>query len=87
LNHPNDNSENYRIGIEYEYLKLLYLRAGYKLNVSGDRFPTIGIGLRHRIGGHPFHINYAANPTEFLGVQHILGLSLSINKIERSSER
>lgn len=83
LNHPSDNSENYRIGLEYEYLKLLYLRTGYKLNVESQPYPTFGFGLRHRIGGHPFHIDYAANPTEFLGVQHTIGLSFSINKMER----
>jgi len=83
LNHPTDNSENYRIGLEYEYLKLLYLRGGYKLNVNGQPFPTFGFGLRHRIGGHPLAINYTANPTEFLGVLHTVGLSFSINKMER----
>ena len=83
LNHPSDNAENYRIGLEYEYLKLLYLRAGYKLNVNNQPFPTFGFGLRHRIGGHPLHISYAANPTEFVGVQHTIGLGFSINKMER----
>lgn len=83
LNHPNDNSENYRFGLEYEYLELLYLRAGYKLNVRGDRFPTFGFGLRHRIGGHPLHLNYAANPTQFRGVQHTVGVSFSLNKMNR----
>lgn len=83
LNHPTDNSENYRIGLEYEYLELLYLRAGYKLNVNGQPFPTFGLGLRHRIGGHPLAISYAANPTEFLGILHTVGLSFSINKMER----
>ena len=83
LNHPNDNSENYRIGLEYEYHKLLFLRAGYKLNVKSQPFPTFGIGLRHRVGGHPLYIDYAANPTDFLGVLHTVGISFAINKIER----
>ncbi|MBD98936.1 MAG: hypothetical protein CMO34_03760 [Verrucomicrobia bacterium] len=83
LNHPNDNSENYRFGLEYEYLELLYLRAGYKLNVRGDRFPTFGFGLRHRLGGHPLHVSYAANPTQFRGVQHTIGISFSLNKMNR----
>ena len=83
LNHPSDNAENYRIGLEYEYLKLLYLRGGYKLNVEGQPFPTFGFGLRHRVGGHPLQLDYAANPTEFLGVLHTVGLSFTLNKIER----
>lgn len=83
LNHPNDNSENYRIGFEYEYHKLLFLRAGYKLNVKSQPFPTFGLGLRHRVGGHPLYIDYAANPTDFLGVVHTVGLAFMINKIKR----
>jgi hypothetical protein len=83
LNHPNDNAENYRIGLEYEYLKLLYLRGGIKINVDGQKFPSFGFGLRHRIGGHPLQINYAANPTEYLGLLHTVGLSFTLNEMKR----
>ena len=86
LNHPSDNAENYRIGLEYEYMKLLYVRAGYMLNVASQSLPTFGFGLRHRIGVHPFYINYAANPTDFLGVQHTVGLAIGINKMDRENE-
>jgi len=82
LNHPNDNSENYRLGVEYEYLKLLYLRGGYKINVDGQPFPTFGFGLRHRVGGHPLQLGYAANPTNYFGVLHTIGLSFTFNKVE-----
>lgn len=83
LNHPSDNAENYRLGLEYEYLKLLFLRAGYKVNVDGQPFPTFGFGLRHRVGGHPLQLNYAANPTEYFGTIHTVGLSFTLNKIGR----
>lgn len=83
LNHPSDNAENYRLGFEYEYLKLLYLRAGFKINVDGQKFPSFGFGLRNRIGGHPLQINYSANPTEFLGLLHTVGLSFTLNNTNR----
>jgi hypothetical protein len=83
LNHPNDNAENIRFGIEYEYKKLFFVRGGYKLSVMGQNFPTFGFGVRSRIGAHPLLINYAANPTNFMGMQHLLGLSFSINKDKR----
>ena len=83
LNHPSDNAENYRLGLEYEYLKLLFLRAGYKVNVDGQPFPTFGFGLRHRVGGHPLQLNYAANPTEYFGTIHTVGLSFTLNKMGR----
>jgi hypothetical protein len=83
LNHPSDNAENYRLGIEYEYLELLFIRAGYKLNVDGQPFPTFGFGLRHRVGGHPLQLNYAANPTQYFGTIHTVGLSFTLNKTDR----
>lgn len=83
LNHPNDNAENYRLGFEYEYLKLLFIRTGLKVNLEGQKYPTFGFGLRHRVGGHPLQLDYAANPTEFLGVLHTLGLSLTLNNDKR----
>ncbi|MEQ8908524.1 MAG: PorV/PorQ family protein [Vicingaceae bacterium] len=83
LNHPSDNAENYRLGVEYQYLELLFLRAGYKLNVEGQPFPTFGFGLRHRIGGHPLRFDYGANPTEFQGLLHTVGISFTLNKMGR----
>lgn len=83
LNHPSDNAENYRIGLEYEYRKLLFLRLGYKLNVEGQPFPTFGFGLKHRIAGHDLKVDYGANPTEYQGLLHTVGVSFTLNKFER----
>jgi len=83
LNHPNDNAENYRFGVEYEYLKLLYLRAGYVLNLDGQSLPTFGLGIRHRLLGNPMHIGYGVNPTDFLGLKHTVGISFTIKSNER----
>ena len=79
LNHPTDNSENYRIGAEYTYLDILSVRTGYKINVRGQNWPTFGFGVRARMGGHPLHIDYAVNPTNYLGWQHLIGLRFAIN--------
>jgi len=83
LNHPNDNAENFRLGVEYDYIEKIQLRAGYRFNVLGQTFPTFGVGFKHHIGAHPFVINYAVNPTDFFGVQHTVGLGVSINKMDR----
>ncbi len=76
LNHPNDNAENIRIGAEYAYRDLLFLRAGYKINVSDQPFPTAGIGLRMRIGSFPFRFDYAFDQLQFLGTVHRVGLHI-----------
>jgi len=78
LNHPNDNSENYRIGVEYDFMDIFMARAGYKISVSGQDYPTLGVSYRARIGSHPLYIDYGANPTNHLGIQHTFGLRFSI---------
>ncbi len=86
LNHPNDNAENIRLGLEFEYRKLLYLRAGYKINVTDQVYPTAGIGIRSRIGKHPLIVDYGVDPTRYLGWIHRFGISFAINKMDRSNE-
>lgn len=83
LNHPNDNAENYRIGAEYEVMDLVFFRAGYKVNVRGQSFPTFGFSYRAMLGAHPLYIDYGANPTNNLGLQNTIGLRIGINKDSR----
>ena len=83
LNHPNDNAENYALGVEYAYMKLLFARAGIKINVKGQSYPSFGFGTRVMIGAHPLNIDYAAIPTDYLGFQHVFGLRFSLNRSER----
>lgn len=82
LNHPNDNAENIRLGLEYEVRQLFFARAGYKFSVEGQSWPTFGLGMKSRMGGRPLQINYAINPTDFLGFQHTIGLRIDILKNE-----
>ena len=79
LNRPNDNAENIRLGVEYSYKSLLFLRAGYKINVKDQNYPTAGVGLRMRVGKHPLMFDYAFDPMKFLGNVHRIGLSFRMN--------
>lgn len=83
LEHPNDNSENIRIGLEYAFKNLLFVRAGYKLNVQGEDLPTMGIGYRMVIGRSAVMMNYGVNATQYLGTLHVFGLDVSINNDKR----
>jgi hypothetical protein len=85
LNHPNDNAENLRLGIEYAYRQLLFLRAGYKVNVKNQSLPTAGLGLRMRMGRYPLMLDYGFDPLQFLGTVHRVGLSLNIQPLEDRS--
>lgn len=44
LNHPNDNSENLNLGLEYWWNQTVALRGGYRANVEEESF-TFGAGL------------------------------------------
>jgi hypothetical protein len=83
LNHPNDNAENYALALEYNYMDILFVRSGFRINVIGQQLPTIGFGLRMMMGAHPLYFDYAANPTDYIGVQHLVGLRFHLNKSER----
>ena len=83
LNHPSDNAENVRLGSELSLRELLYLRLGYKLSVKGQNYPTAGVGVKTRIGSHPLYIDYGVNPTNRMGVQHLLGVRLPFNQDKR----
>ena len=79
LNHPNDNAENIRLGVQYTFDSLFHFRLGYKVNVAGEGI-SAGAGFRSRIGAFPFSIEYALVPNRFLGMYHSLGLSLGFIK-------
>ena len=83
LQHPSDNAENFRLGAEFEYMKLFFFRAGYKLNVEGHTWPVFGAGVKTHLGVHALKIDYAAVPTNHLGFQHTLGLSFTVNNDKR----
>lgn len=83
LNHPSDNAENIRLGGELSFRDLLFTRLGYKLSVQGQNYPTAGIGVKTRLGVHPLSIDYAVNPTNRMGVQHLIGLSIPFNNDQR----
>ncbi|MCB0733651.1 MAG: PorV/PorQ family protein [Flavobacteriales bacterium] len=83
LNNPNDNSENIRFGFEYQYAELLSVQTGYKISVKGHGYPTLGMAYKTRIGAHPMFIQYAMNPTNYMGTQHLIGLRFTRNKMER----
>ncbi|MBO6515409.1 MAG: PorV/PorQ family protein [Bacteroidia bacterium] len=84
LNNPNDNAENIRLGFEYQYTSLLSVQTGYKISVKGQSYPSLGFQYRSRIGVHPLHINYGMNPTNYMGTQHVFGVQISLNKMERA---
>lgn len=83
LRHPNDNSENVRIGLEYTLREILFLRTGYKFSVNGQHWPAFGAGYRTRISGRPLMLHYGIQPTNFMGTQHHFGINYQWSSYER----
>ena len=49
LNHPVDNAEYIVTGMEYSFMKMLYFRAGYKMNKNEENL-TLGAGIVVSVG-------------------------------------
>lgn len=56
--HPNDYAQQIHVGMEYEFMRLLSLRGGYKFNYDNDGL-TLGGGLQHAIGDLGLAIDYS----------------------------
>jgi hypothetical protein len=78
LNHPNDNSENIRLGAEYVWADILSLRAGFKIGVKTEPYPAFGMGYKFGFGGHVLKLDYGVNPTQYLGFMHSVGLTFAM---------
>lgn len=70
LNHPNDYAENLRLGVEYTYAEILFIRMGQKLGVKEQYVPTVGLGLAQGFGRGRLRVDYAAEWLGRLGLQH-----------------
>lgn len=86
LNHPNDNAENIRAGVEYEWNKLLAVRAGVKRTIgqallgadqnSEDDF-SFGIGVSAPVSFSQVFVDYAFTNFNRLGGTHRFSLAFT----------
>ncbi len=77
INHPNDNSENLALGLEYSWQNFFFLRGGYKLNVDEQRF-AFGAGVKAPISFANLSFDYAYNSFTRLGTTHRFSIILGI---------
>lgn len=76
LNHPVDNSENLKLGGEYTFNGMLFLRGGYKLNTDEDRY-SYGAGLRVPVAGMAMTIDYSYTDFGILDQAQRLSIGLT----------
>lgn len=77
INHPNDNSENLVLGLEYSWQNLFFLRGGYKLNVDEQRF-AFGAGVKAPVSFANLSFDYAYSSFTRLGSTHRFSIILGI---------
>jgi long-subunit fatty acid transport protein len=86
LNHPNDNSEHFRLGAEYSWEKTFFVRAGVKRTIgqpllsadatSEEEF-ALGAGVRVPLGLTTVSADYAFASFNRLGSIHRISLAFS----------
>ena len=77
LNHPNDNSENLSLGVEYVWNKMFFARGGYKINVDEQNY-SFGAGVNVPNSIANVSVDYAfANFTK-LGSAHRFSIILGL---------
>lgn len=78
LNNPNDNAENWNLGVEYTWRNLLILRTGYRLGLEEHILPSLGAGVATDQLGPTLRIDYGFSQLERLGTVHRIGLNISL---------
>lgn len=73
--------DEYRVGAEYGYDNLLFIRAGYsvmpELETDENGFGlTAGVGLNYTLGDAALQINYAYRQVEFFEDNHVFSVGL-----------
>ncbi|MCE1188044.1 MAG: PorV/PorQ family protein [Ignavibacteria bacterium] len=75
INHPNDNSENVAVGVEYWYQEMVALRGGYKFNVDEQNI-SFGVGLKAPVSFARVTFDYGFTNFTKLGAAHRFSLIL-----------
>jgi len=75
--HPNNNLEQYNLGLEYSFLKMFSLRGGYKMNTD-EAGLTFGAGVRLELGNAlGINADYAYSDLGALKGAHRVSLGVS----------
>jgi hypothetical protein len=77
LNHPNDNSENLSLGVEYVWNKMFFARGGYKINVDEQNY-SFGAGVNVPVSIANVSVDYAFANFSRLGSAHRFSITLGL---------
>ncbi len=77
----NFSDDEYKVGLEYAYSDLLYLRGGYSQSAKTTELESIyggtyGIGFHQNLGDVDLSIDYAFRSADYFGGNHVFGVIL-----------
>lgn len=78
----NYSNDEYRLGLEYSYNSLIFLRGGYTFQTDvPEEFeyiygPTFGAGIQYKVGELNFAFDYAYRTTKFFSANQWIAVSL-----------
>jgi hypothetical protein len=75
IGRPNDADEQYNVGLEYGFQKLIYLRGGYKFNYDTEDWAA-GLGVSLESLGLKGSIDYAYSHFKYLPATHMFSLEI-----------
>ena len=73
--------DEYKVGLEYNYNKLFFVRGGYdyvQLDNTQDNIygPSAGLGVDYVAGGVDFKLDYAWRGVKYFGANHVITVTL-----------
>jgi hypothetical protein len=86
LNHPNDNSEHFRLGVEYSWRNTFFVRGGVKRTIGQPLFGddatseeslSLGTGVQVLLGISTVNADYAYSSFSRLGSVHRISLAFT----------
>ena len=75
--HPRDYAEQVKVGLEYTFMQLLSLRAGY-VGPADEHSMSYGVGVQKQFGTFGLGVDYAYTPFGILGNVHRFSFQFSI---------
>lgn len=73
---PNDVAPYGKVGAEWNYRNLLFMRTGYRINHKVQKY-SFGVGLNLNIGKQMFRFDYAYSNFTLLGGSNCFGIGLT----------
>ena len=78
ITNPSDNAEQFNIGAEYSFMSQFFIRTGYEFGIEERKIPSLGGGVKVKVGNTVLKADYAYTLYERLGEIHRIAISFGL---------